>query len=150
MEVDYDHYAEGEALLGWLNAAARVVADVEFDGNSWLTSLARKIHQELRAAEIEVAHMKLTLNPNEGNDLAVANLVLNDQQPELAYALEDPVREGELIVNLRAEADPDALQSIVAGILDRAGLDEGKKLTVLHMEAFRPGRPTPTHRLSEV
>jgi G3E family GTPase len=150
MEVDYDHYAEGEALLGWLNAAARIAADVEFDGNAWLTRLAQQIHQELGAAEIEVAHMKLTLNPNEGNHLAVANLVVSDQQPELAYRLEAPVRDGELIFNLRAEADPGALQSIVAGILDRTDLDEGKKLSVLHMEAFRPGRPTPTHRLSEV
>src|SRR5690606_19139438 len=32
MDVDYDVYAEGEALLGWLNATARVVSPQPFDG----------------------------------------------------------------------------------------------------------------------
>ena len=33
MDVDYDTYAEGEALLGWVNATLNVQQDEEFDGN---------------------------------------------------------------------------------------------------------------------
>ena len=33
MDVDYDVYAEGEALLGWLNATCRLSAADPFDGN---------------------------------------------------------------------------------------------------------------------
>ena len=36
MDVDYDVYAEGEALLGWLNATCRVSAAQPFDGNQFL------------------------------------------------------------------------------------------------------------------
>src|SRR5262245_48276564 len=40
MEVDYDVYAEGEALLGWLNATVRLSSTQPFDGNALLRELA--------------------------------------------------------------------------------------------------------------
>jgi hypothetical protein len=43
----------------------------------------------------------------------VANLVRNDFVPELSLRLGEPVNSGELIVNLRAEAAPDALAATV-------------------------------------
>ena len=39
-DVDYDTYAEGEALLGWLNATVRVRSAAPFDGNALLRELA--------------------------------------------------------------------------------------------------------------
>src|ERR1700676_2549681 len=39
MEVDYDMYAEGEALLGWLNATFRISASSPFDGNRFFQRL---------------------------------------------------------------------------------------------------------------
>ena len=43
LEIDYDRYGEGEALLGWLNATVEIQCDSgvdEFDGNEMLQSLA--------------------------------------------------------------------------------------------------------------
>ncbi len=40
MEVDYDLYAEGEALLGWMNCTLQISADEAIDGNALLTTLA--------------------------------------------------------------------------------------------------------------
>jgi G3E family GTPase len=40
MEVDYDVYAEGEALLGWLNATFLISGSIPFDGNLFLQRLA--------------------------------------------------------------------------------------------------------------
>ncbi len=73
MDVDYDVYAEGEALLGWLNATCRLSAPTPFDGNQFLQRLA-----DARAAigwpvaGIEIAHFKMTLAPDTGNDLGGA------------------------------------------------------------------------------
>ena len=39
-EVDYDTYAEGEALLGWLNVSVMLRSDSEIDGNELLRALA--------------------------------------------------------------------------------------------------------------
>jgi G3E family GTPase len=147
MDVDYDTYAEGEALLGWLNATCRLTASEPFDGNQLLRQLADEIHVRLADAGFEIAHFKMTLAPDTGDDLAVLNLVRTDGTSELPHRLEEPVTDGELIVNLRAEGDPEALKTIALVGLEVATGMSGVTATVEHIEHFRPGRPEPTHRM---
>ena len=146
VEVDYDTYAEGEALLGWVNLSADVSADTPFDGNAFLELLAAGLHAKLGTAGAEVAHLKMTLSPSEGNDLAVVNLVRTDATPEFSHTLQDTLSAGELLINLRAEADPGALAGAAEAALKDAAGAAGIAVAVRHREAFRPGRPVPTHR----
>ena len=60
-EIDYDTYAEGEAMLGWLNCTIRVHGGEPFDGNQFLLELARRICGRLAGEAIEIAHLKATL-----------------------------------------------------------------------------------------
>ena len=50
MDINYDTYAEGEALLGWLNATCRLSAmrRQPFDGNAFLHALAGRVHERPR------------------------------------------------------------------------------------------------------
>src|SRR6266851_4161120 len=59
MAVDYKIYADGEALLGWLNCTVALEAPAAFDGNAVLESLARRIQESLNAEKAEVAHLKM-------------------------------------------------------------------------------------------
>ena len=49
----------------------------------------------------------MTLAPDTGNDLAVLNLVRTDARAEPPHRLAEDLTEGELILNLRAEGDPE-------------------------------------------
>lgn len=149
MAVDYDIYAEGEALLGWVNCTAAVRCENAFDGNEYLLALVVNLHKRLVEAGFEVAHLKATLSPNEGNDLAVANVVRGDGVAEASHFLRNTLRSGELIVNLRAEADPAHLHQAVLQALEELHTSVGVSAQVAHLEAFRPGRPIPTHRLAQ-
>jgi len=150
MEVNYELYAEGEALLGWLNCTVRLQDRKAFDANAVLEQLAGAIQERLRSTDAEVAHLKMTFSPDGGlGDIAVINLVRNDYVPEVSQALEDPVESGQLIINLRAESAPEILRDTVESAV--AGLAEqfpGLKAKVEHVEHFRPGKPQPTHRLT--
>jgi G3E family GTPase len=151
MEVDYELYAQGEALLGWLNCTVQLAAENGFDANTALDRLARDIQERLRAEGAEVAHLKMTLSPDAGlGEIAVINLVRNDYTPEASLTLEEPVQRGQLVVNLRAEAAPETLGDCVqAAVRGLAGRFHGLTATVEHLEQFRPGKPQPTHRVSE-
>ena len=144
MSVDYDTYADGEALLGWVNVTAAVNAPDPFDGNGFVMKFLTDLHVKLSGAE--VAHLKCTLSPYEGNDLAVMNLTRSDGRAEFSHELQEHVEAAELIVNLRAEGDPDALRLSTLGVLADAAFAYGLEVDVEHAEAFRPGRPVPTHR----
>ena len=152
MEVDYTVYADGEALLGWLNCTVQLAAKEAFDANRLLEVLAAAVQERLRSAHAEVAHLKMTLSPDGGlEEIAAINLVRNDFVPELSLRLEEPAHSGQLIINLRAEATPDVLGSAVQESLNAlAGQFNTLKATLDHLEHFRPGKPTPTHRLKEI
>ena len=152
MAVDYAVYADGEALLGWLNCTVKLSAKKAFDADRFLKELVGEVQTRLRAEGAEVAHLKMTLSPEGGlGDIGVVNLVRNDSVPELSMSLEEPVERGQLIINLRAEAAPAFLgrvvrQSVEAAVSAVATLEA----QLDHLEHFRPGKPTPTHRFAGV
>ncbi len=148
MDVDYDLYADGEALLGWLNATCRLSGPLPFDGNRFLQRLAGRIQHVLADAGIEIAHFKMTLSPDTGNDLGVLNLVRTDGRPESPHLLGDELTDGELILNLRGEGNPEQLNAIVIAGLHDVARETGITATIEHSEHFRPGRPEPTHRMA--
>jgi Ni2+-binding GTPase involved in maturation of urease and hydrogenase len=146
MDVDYDVYADGEALLGWLNARASLKSDAEFDGNAMLISLTRRLRDQLSTRGIEIAHLKMTLTPDEGPDLASVSLTRTAGEPAATHTLKSPLSRGSLMINLRAEADPELLK---AELLQVIGSIPPVRAGVQVLAAFRPGRPNPTHRMAQ-
>ena len=149
MDVDYEVYAEGEALLGWLNATVILSNQKSFDGNQVIRDLANTMSRLLAEGGAEVAHLKMTLEPEDAGlgDLAVINLVRNDFVPELSQELSDWLDAGKLILNCRAEASPDVLHAALTQALTETGKQHPHLfLRLEHLEHFRPGKPQPTHR----
>jgi len=148
MEVDYQVYADGEALLGWLNTTLQLKSQKAFDANKMLKHLALLIQQRLNAAGAEVAHLKMTLDSkNLLGDLAVINLVRNDFVPELSLNLKDPFQTGELTINMRAETSPEILRDTVKSAVEETLKLYPASAMTEHLEFFRPGKPSPTHRV---
>ena len=71
----------------------------------------------------------------------------DDAPPVRPFRLQDVIDAGELIINLRAEGDPEVLRREAIGALTAQAANAGLALTVEHIEHFRPGRPVPTHRV---
>lgn len=149
LDIDYDMYADGEALLGWLNSTISLEGQA-VDGDEVLRAIARRVHAYLAASGLEIAHLKLTLIPHAGRGISVVNAVRTDQPPENPFRLDACVDAAEITLNLRAEAPPERLESAVRHAVDAASQLLGTALTVRHLERFRPGRPTPTHRMAGV
>ena len=146
LEIDYETYAEGEALLGWLNCTAQLESDTPFDGNRTLVDLAVAIRDRIVAPGGELAHLKMTLAPRDGTGtLSVVSLVGNDGEPDLRESLLDRADRGELVINLRAEADPALLEAVTR---EAVATLSGVRATMEHLERLRPGRPVPTHRMT--
>ena len=150
MEVDYERYGVGEALLGWYNAKVTLCpAEGETpNGNAWLANLMGRLHDGLKREGIEIAHLKTVLTTSRG-ELASMQLTRTAEEPRFTRELESEIgSEGAVLtINLRAEADPDLLERCVLAALRgdaRIALDFGKA------EAFRPGQPTPTHRVTSL
>jgi G3E family GTPase len=150
-ELDYGLYAEGEAMLGWLNATVRLTHSGPFSGNRLLEVMASAMQHQLGQAGAEIAHLKMTLTPEEDTgDLGVINLVRGDASPFMAHTLSADIESGELLINLRAETDPELLHQAFTRVLREVAGEENKlQMTIEHSEHFRPGKPVPTYRMAE-
>ncbi len=152
VEVDYDRYAHGEAVLGWLNAAAKVRAKRgDADVSTILRSLMTGIRTELKKQGAEVGHVKAILSL-DGKE-CVANLTRLDDDIDVREVesrhCQDGADEPVLIFNARAQMPPESLENIVRELLET----EGSKNLDVDIETLRclmPGRPNPTHRFGEV
>lgn len=150
MVIDYDIYADGEALLGWLNATVDINSVQDLDSAALLHNLAAEIKKAL--AQIEIAHLKMTFSPDQSlaGEIAALSVVRSDIVPELSLKLETPIRSGQLIVNCRAEGSPEELRNALErGVNAIKRNFAGLTATIEHAEQFRPGRPTPTHRFEQ-
>jgi hypothetical protein len=66
----------------------------------------------------------------------------------LAFSLEAQVSDGEVTINLRAETEPERLESAVRTAVAEMASASGITVTITQLERFRPGRPVPTHRMA--
>lgn len=148
LDIDYDTYADGEALLGWLNCTV-TLAGGPAEADELLQQLAVSIHDDLAGGGVEIAHLKLTLVPSDGQGISVVNATRTDSPPELAFALDAQVDAADITINLRGEAEPERLEKAVRATLASPRAD-GASLRITHLERFRPGRPVPTHRMASL
>lgn len=146
MELDYALYAEGEAQLGWLNATLALEGATPFDANALLRMLAEGLRARLEPAEI--AHLKLTLDANlAGGQLAALSLVSSEGALDERETLLDRVDGGSLILNLRAETGPEALElALVQALREVFARPGAPRYRLEHLERFRPAAPVPVHR----
>lgn len=152
MEVDYERYAIGEAMLGWVNSEASCVAlSPDHDWAVWLEACGRRISALLEEEGGEIGHFKMSVE-TAGRRWRVHQVMAGDGLVLIVDEL-DPgadrgaATEAKLLVNLRAEGDAGRLEALV----ERAFKEQGTAaVSVRERAAFQPGEPRPTHRMTEL
>jgi len=145
MDLVYETYANAEAEMGWLNAKTRLTSDNWINGNDVLFDLGKKIKDCITLEGGEIGHLKLFLE--SGGEASKISCVGVHQPIDIDSEFRQPIRSGELTINIRATLSPEVLKEMTLESIKR--LEKGHKLNVESpkIDAFRPGYPTPTYRL---
>ena len=142
MDVDYDRYAGGEAMLGWVNLEGTVSTNIA--AGEWLQKLGKKIAELLDEGSHEVGHFKMSLE-GHGKRWRVHQVMGGDEVEFVEEEFgEKQTAKFKFLVNLRAEGDAAVLQKIVHYALAES---DGPKVDFDKEAAFQPGKPEPTHRI---
>lgn len=145
--VDYDTYAEGEAVLGWLNAAIQLTAQTDTDWGQFGRQVLARMQTAFQAREAAVGHVKMLVSTADGT--VVGNLTRTDGA--MSIRGEAPASPGpaELILNARVEMSPEDLEAVVRTALAEAA-GSNIRVDVCSLRSLRPGRPKPTYRYEGV
>lgn len=147
--VDYDRYAHGEAVLGWLNAVVdlRWLDGLAPEWTDFLNDLFQHLHAALREAGVEVGHIKMLLDTPEGS--LAANLVGLHDDVRLRTEGSLSRLSARLTINARAQISPEGIESAIRHALAHAAHGRvSPHVRTLH--CLQPGRPVPTHRYTGV
>jgi G3E family GTPase len=147
-DVDYDTYASGEAVLGWLNASTVVTARAETNWRAVGLSILVQIRQAAAARQAEIAHVKVSFAAATGQ--CSANLTSTSGMPVVYGNIPTSASNATLIVNARVEMAPETLRTLVTEILHATAAAHDLDVRIETLRSFRPGRPNPTHRYNVV
>jgi Ni2+-binding GTPase involved in maturation of urease and hydrogenase len=140
-EVDYDIYAHGEAVLGWLNGTVLLKGQTT-DWDVFTRNFLVEIGNRFDKGNYAVGHVKVIAENNEG--FITGNLTGKSDTLSVrgSAGQSDHIR---FVVNARVETSPEILNGIIRETLDN--LSYNKYCTdFVAWKYLQPGRPNPTHR----
>lgn len=144
VDVDYDRYAEGEAVLGWLNAAVSLEAPgYKLDWAKYSRDLLQYLQESFKKQKAEIGHVKLVIG-SAGRE-CVANLTQLQGDIVLQGDKAMASSQADMILNARVQIAPEQLETIVRTAFERLGKN-GPSATIRAIRCIMPGRPEPTHR----
>ena len=143
LDIDYHRYAQAEAALAWLNGSVAQTLDRPVSPANLIGPLLDSLDAALTAAGLRIVHLKLSDNSPSG--YLKASVIANAAEPLVQGMLDaSPAAFHELLLNVRAEGDPQLLRRIVEEHLRALG----GTMETRNMQCFRPAPPNPEHRFA--
>lgn len=139
-EVDYDIYAEGEAVLGWLNVTLELKGN-SVDWDRFTENLLNALSRRFDDSNSAVGHVKLIIEA--GNNFVIGNLTGKKDSISIRSSA-GVANEAKMTINARVQMEPENLEKIVLEeIADACGTNIISK--ILALKCLSPGRPNPTY-----
>lgn len=145
LKIDYDTYAHGEAVLGWLNGTLLLHGSCS-DWTGWLCQLMQAFATYFDEQGYTVGHVKVIAE--NGKDYAIGNLT-GDRTTLTLRGNAGAGKDLKLIVNARVETSPEELDRLIKEVLTRQ-LGDKLQEEVLAWRFLQPGRPNPTYRFTQI
>jgi G3E family GTPase len=146
-QIDYDRYAQAEAILGWLNAAVKVRSQTTFATEDLMQRILLEIRDALRLRNAGIAHLKLVLT--SGGKSTWANLTDLRSDPRLGPMRAETVSGGTLLVNARVKMEPAELETVVRNALASVAEFFALHFDIVDLQCFSPAYPNPPYRMQE-
>jgi len=144
-EINYDTYATAEAELGWFNGVYRIYSSKPLEVGALIKELLTEINSGVREKKGIVAHAKTRFSTKQG--WAKASLVISDNSIDIVGETPPPSKEIDVILNIRATVDPEALMDIAKASLEAITIRNDANYGDWSATSFKPGYPKPYYRL---
>ena len=145
VDVDYDVYAEGEAVLGWLNSTIAISGEMT-DWDVFAKDLMKDFSRQFDDMKAYVGHVKMLLE--SGDNYILGNLTGKGNTLNFRRSA-GKGSTARLTLNARVEMSPGTLEQIVHKTLD-SNMKGNLKAKTIAFKCISPGRPNPNFRFDHV
>jgi hypothetical protein len=145
LDLDYRLYAEGEAMLAWLDQ--RIIIETnDYTAYAVANQFVHAVCAGIKWAQHPVAHVKFFLD--DGFEQHKISFTTVDDIPKNVNWSDNRVNTISILMNARVEAAFSLVEKIVSDALDKTRKQANCKIFVQQAAAFQPSYPQPTHRMT--
>lgn len=144
-DVDYDVYAEGEAILGWLNCTIELRGEMT-NWDAFAKNLMKDFSRQFDQMKAYIGHVKMMLE--SGENYIMGNLTGKGKTLKFRNSAGKGTN-AKLTFNARVEMTPDQLEEIVHKTIE-TNLKGKLKAKTFAFKCLSPGRPNPTFRFDHI
>lgn len=147
--VDYDTYAEGEAVLGWLNAAVSVhTQEKQSNWQKFCQAFMSYVQTRFDQEHASIGHFKFILTTPVAS--IKSHLIHCAPASDIDGLIPPSELNANLIINARVEMSPELLEKIIRDALQEICEQQHISSDIHTLKSFRPGRPNPTMRYKNI
>jgi Ni2+-binding GTPase involved in maturation of urease and hydrogenase len=144
LDIDYQIYGKGEAEMAWLDEEINIQTD-DFSAMEQALIFIGLMIDEIKQREISIGHLKFLLKGDGfSHKISFTTIFENDWKIDLPVL---NTRNILIMINSRIETTPESACEIVNLGISAISVS-GVSVTVIHEQAFQPGFPNPTHRIT--
>ncbi|MDR0796761.1 MAG: cobalamin synthesis protein P47K [Tannerella sp.] len=144
IEVDYDKYANGEAVLGWLNGTVALSGETT-DWDKFIITFMNELCARFEKDALPIGHVKAILENNENTVVVNFTGGISTMTVRGSASSGDACR---LTINARVETTPENLDAMVRTVLNAHS--ESFTCTEVAWKFLMPGYPAPTYRFDTI
>jgi G3E family GTPase len=143
LSLDYDLYGNGETRLAWLDKSIIIQSPLG-NGALIVREIIRSIFNQLKQQNLTIGHLKFFAETDQWSEKISFTTASASADFRIRH---ENVQQLKLLINARIQADPTVLQVLIDNVLENVQLSGNCMIITAAHSTFKPGFPTPTHRM---
>jgi Ni2+-binding GTPase involved in maturation of urease and hydrogenase len=144
LDLDYDRYAKGEAILAWVDQRITVTT-TDYTAHFVALGLVRAINSNIRKASYPIAHLKFLWD--DGIEQRKISFTTLENDSKEVLSTDNGRNKIEILLNARIQVEFATLERLISESIEQTVKQTGGKINVYKKAAFQPAYPRPTHRM---
>lgn len=145
LEIDYDIYAKGEAMLAWLDEWVDIHT-TDRTAYQVALQLIHKMEAAIRTRNYTIGHLKCLIDDGETQQKISYTAIHTGEQMPSSFP---DVNNVSLLINARVLAEASSLKELTDQVIEAVATQTHSQIAVKRLSSFQPNYPKPTYRMAD-
>ena len=146
LELDYDIYAEGEAMLAWLDESLDIHT-TDHTAYQVALKIIDEIEVDIRAHGYTIGHLKFLIDDGKTQQKISRTMIEQGEQVVLSHPL--ATNTVSMLINARVQTEASALKEAIHEVIETIAAQTNSRILVKKLSSFQPAYPKPTYRMAD-
>lgn len=140
LNIDYDIYGAGEAMLAWLDAELKIYSSAN-NAQQIAAQLSQNIYRNIQHANLAIGHLKFLID----DKIKISYTTSTDESVNIKT---DNTSSAFILINARIQTTPTFLNTLINKSIQQTENENSCSIVQQSFTSFQPGYPKPTHRIA--